>query len=98
MKLLKPFTILPNTCSSCGNGPFTTVYAPNQDQADAGSGLCPECAGVTPVTQQPGAAVEVKQLKDMTKTELLEKAEEMALDVPPNATKQALLDLIAAAQ
>ncbi len=91
--MLKPFTIHPNTCASCGAGPLTTVYAPNQDQANAGAGLCANCAGVAPKEAAPPSG---KSITDMTKAELLAEAQQLGIATTDSMTKAQLLDLIAA--
>jgi hypothetical protein len=36
---------LPNTCSECGKDVGPSWFAPNDDAAAAGGGVCTECAG-----------------------------------------------------
>lgn len=52
---------LPNTCSKCGKDPGGSWFAPNEDVAQAGGGLCASCAGqkqqlpaVEPTNEIPG--------------------------------------------
>lgn len=93
--MLKPFIIHPNTCASCGTGPLTTVYAPNQDQANAGAGLCANCAGIAPKEAAPEPPAG-KFITEMTKAELLVVARAMGITADDKMTKANLLDLIAA--
>lgn len=91
--MLKPFTILPNTCAECGAGPLETVYAANKDQANSGTGLCAKCAGV----ETPAAApTSTKSITNMTKAELVTVAQAMGIVTDEGMTKAQLLDLIAA--
>lgn len=94
MTNLKPFTINPNTCSQCAAGPLATVYAPNQDQANAGAGLCPKCAGVGEAAAAPK---QPKPITKMNKAELLAEATRLGLTADESMTNAQLLDLIAAA-
>lgn len=93
--MLKPFTIHPNTCFNCGAGPLTEVYAPNQDQANAGAGLCANCAGVAPKEAAPEPPPG-KPITEMTKAELLAVAQGMGITTTDSMNKAQLLDLIAA--
>lgn len=44
---------LPNTCAGCAATPGATWWAQNDDQARAGQGFCPTCAGKVPEAPKP---------------------------------------------
>ena len=45
--MVKTTAGLPNTCSKCGKKPGEAWFAPHEDAARSGQGLCTECATPT---------------------------------------------------